>query len=168
MCVCVSLWTQQRVHWTLPSAHTSSELHVRKQLLTLPVSPLWSVPSRSVECVNVTLGHAALSLRAVRSDRCRYVICLRGKMELGTGTERPPSSLATLVPGFLWTGGVASSQFSSNRHVTVFLPSEKDLGDKPALWFIWRLEEKSPPAFGFGFTHPFLGYCYDCRGSYYW
>lgn len=57
---------------------------------------------------------------------------------------------------------------SSDRHVTVFLPSEKDLGDKPALWFIWRLEEKSPPAFGFGFTHPFLGYCYDYRGSYYW
>lgn len=185
MCVRVSLWPQQRVHWMLPSAHTSSELLFSKQLkpsLKPSFSPPleWNHTSLSfwlclfppyeacqAEVLNASMLHSAtlLSLRAVHSDRCRYVICLHGKMELGTGTERPPSSPATLVPGFLGTGVVASS---SNRHVTVFLPSEKDLGDKPALWFICRLEEKSPRAFGFGFTHPFLGYCYDYRGSYYW
>lgn len=57
-----------------------------------------------------TRPRCSLSLRAVRSNRCCYVICLHGKMELGTGTERPPSSPATLVPGFLGTGVVASSQ----------------------------------------------------------
>lgn len=82
--------------------------------------------SGSVERVHMTIDHPALLLRQVP------VICFGGKMALGTGTERPPSAPATLVPGFPGSGRACSL----NWHTTVLLPSGEDLRDTSALRFI--------------------------------
>lgn len=140
--------------WNQVSALFSPRFLVKPHvfiLLSLPVCPRWSLS----KCWARLYGSTTLLFRAGAGR----TLVLDGKMELGTGTECPPSWPATLVPGFLGSGGVTTSQLAVQ---TVLLPSEEDLGHKPALRFIWTWEEKSPPVFVFCFNHHFQEQCYDC------
>lgn len=91
--------------------------------------------------VSTILGHAALSqLCAIRSDRCCDVICLGGKMELGTRAEQPLSSPASYFHCFLLTKSPPHNlHFNQHCHcLSTF--TEKNLREEPVLpsIYIWK------------------------------